>query len=65
MSTNPVQIGSLKMIAGASQILFGTDYPFGGDAVKHRQGLEKCGLAPAELTGIYRGNAARLMPKYV
>jgi predicted TIM-barrel fold metal-dependent hydrolase len=64
MSTNPVQIQALKTIAGASQILFGTDYPFGGDAVKHRQGLEKCGLNPEELRGIYRENVARLMPKY-
>jgi len=64
MSTNPLQIQALKTMAGASQILFGTDYPFGGDAVKHRQGLEKCGLPPDELRGILRENAARLLPKY-
>jgi 6-methylsalicylate decarboxylase len=64
MSTNPVQIQALKMIAGASQIVFGTDYPFGGDAVKHRQGLEKCGLTGEELRGIYRENTAKLLPKY-
>jgi predicted TIM-barrel fold metal-dependent hydrolase len=64
MATNPVQIQALKTIAGAAQILFGTDYPFGGDAVKHRQGLEKCSLKPEELSGIYRENAAKLLPKY-
>jgi predicted TIM-barrel fold metal-dependent hydrolase len=64
MATNPVQIGALKTIAGASQILFGTDYPFGGDAVKHRQGLEKCGLTPDELRGIFRENTAKLLPQY-
>jgi predicted TIM-barrel fold metal-dependent hydrolase len=64
MATNPVQIGALKTIAGTSQILFGTDYPFGGDAVKHRQGLEKCGLTPEELRGIFRENAAKFLPKY-
>jgi predicted TIM-barrel fold metal-dependent hydrolase len=64
MSTNPVQIQALKTIAGANQILFGTDYPFGGDAVKHRQGLEKCGLTPDELRGILRDNSARLLPQY-
>jgi 6-methylsalicylate decarboxylase len=64
MSTNPVQIQALKTIAGASQILFGTDYPFGGDAIKHRQGLEKCSLNAEELRGVYRENAARLIPKY-
>jgi predicted TIM-barrel fold metal-dependent hydrolase len=64
MSTNPVQIQALKLIAGTNQILFGTDYPFGGDAVKHRQGLEKCGLSKDELEGILRGNAAKLLPQY-
>lgn len=64
MATNPLQIGALKTMAGTSQILFGTDYPFGGDAVKHRQGLEKCGLTPDELRGILRENSAKLLPKY-
>jgi predicted TIM-barrel fold metal-dependent hydrolase len=64
MATNPVQIQALKTIAGASQILFGTDYPFGGDAVKHRQGLEKCGLSENELRGIFRENTAKLLPRF-
>lgn len=64
MSTNVVQMQALKTIAGVSQIVFGTDYPFGGDAAKHRQGLETSGLSPEELRGIERGNAGRLLPKY-
>lgn len=64
MSTNVVQIQALKTIAGTSQIVFGTDYPFGGDAAKHRQGLETSGLTPEELRGVERGNAGRLLPKY-
>jgi predicted TIM-barrel fold metal-dependent hydrolase len=64
MSTNIVQMQALKTIAGVSPILFGTDYPFGGDASKHRQGLEKCGLSAEELRGIQRGNAMKLIPKY-
>jgi predicted TIM-barrel fold metal-dependent hydrolase len=64
MSTNVVQMQALKTIAGVSQIVFGTDYPFGGDAVKHRQGLETSGLAADELQAIERGNAAKLLPKY-
>jgi predicted TIM-barrel fold metal-dependent hydrolase len=63
-STNPVQINALKIIAGPTQILFGTDTPFGGDAIKHRRGLEKCGLTPAELRGIERENAAKLLPRF-
>jgi predicted TIM-barrel fold metal-dependent hydrolase len=64
MSTNVVQMQALKTIAGVSQIVFGTDYPFGGDAAKHRQGLESCGLSADELAGIERGNAAKFLPKY-
>jgi 6-methylsalicylate decarboxylase len=63
-STNPVQMQALKLVAGASQIVFGTDYPF-GSAAKHLQGLEKCGFSAAELAGIRRENAARLLPKVV
>jgi 6-methylsalicylate decarboxylase len=64
MSTNIVQMQALKTIAGASQILFGTDYPFGGDAAKHQQGLEKCGFSAEELRGIHRENALKLLPRY-
>jgi predicted TIM-barrel fold metal-dependent hydrolase len=59
-----VQMQALKTIAGVSQILFGTDYPFGGDAAKHQQGLEKCGFSAEELRGIHRENALKLLPKY-
>jgi 6-methylsalicylate decarboxylase len=64
MSTNIVQMQALKTIAGVSQILFGTDYPFGGDAAKHQQGLEKCGFSAEELRGIHRENALKLLPRY-
>jgi len=62
-STNPVQMQGLKLIAGAQQIVFGTDYPF-GSAARHLTGLEKCGFTAAELTGIRRDNAIRLFPKF-
>ena len=59
----PCRDSGLKTIAGASQILFGTDYPFGGDAVKHRQGLGKMRSQPTnELRGIFRENTANLLP---
>jgi predicted TIM-barrel fold metal-dependent hydrolase len=61
-STNPVQMQGLKLIAGAQQIVLGTDYPF-GSAAKHLQGLEKCGFTDAELQGIRRTNAVRLFPR--
>ena len=62
-STNPVQMQGLKLVAGASQIVFGTDYPF-GSAAKHLQGLQKCGFTAAELEGIHRENALRAFPKF-
>ena len=38
-STNAIQMQALKTIAGVSQIVFGTDYPFGATAAKQVQGL--------------------------
>lgn len=64
MSSNVVQMQALKTIAGTSQIVFGTDYPFGGDAAKHVQGLESCGLNAEELRAIERENALRFLPKF-
>jgi predicted TIM-barrel fold metal-dependent hydrolase len=49
----------LKIVAGAGQIVYGTDYPFGSFA-KHLAGLRECGFNAAELQGIYRGNALKL-----
>ncbi|HTC87212.1 MAG TPA: hypothetical protein VK686_02870, partial [Bryobacteraceae bacterium] len=63
-STNTIQLQALKTIAGVSQIVFGTDYPFGATAAKQVQGLGDCGFSPEELHGIQIGNAQRLFPKY-
>ncbi len=62
-SANPVQMVSLKMIVPASQIVFGTDFPF-GNAAGTARGLETCGFTPEELRGIDRENALRLVPRY-
>jgi predicted TIM-barrel fold metal-dependent hydrolase len=62
-SVNIVQMQSLKTVAGASQIVFGTDYPFATVAA-HLKGLQKCGFTPAELQGIYRNNATKFLAKY-
>lgn len=62
-STNPIQMQGLKTIVGASQIVFGTDYPF-NTAGRHLTGLAKCGFTADELHGIQRDNAVRILPKY-
>jgi 6-methylsalicylate decarboxylase len=63
-STNIVQMQALKTIMGVSQIIFGTDYPFGGDAEKHYIGLKGCGFSAAELQGICRDNAMKFLPMF-
>jgi 6-methylsalicylate decarboxylase len=62
-SANPVQMSSLKMIVPTTQIVFGTDFPFGQSAGT-AQGLQKCGFTADELLGIDRENALRILPKY-
>ena len=61
---NPVQMQGLKIVAGASQIVFGTDYPFGSGIANHAIGLQKCGFSPAELRGINRDNLRWTLSKY-
>jgi len=61
-STNPVNIQSLKMLVGTSQIVFGTDHPFGNSA-NIAAALQKVGLTAEELRGIDRDNAVRMMRK--
>jgi predicted TIM-barrel fold metal-dependent hydrolase len=61
-STNPVNIQSLKMLVGTSQIVFGTDHPFGNSA-NIAAALQKVGLTEDELRGIDRENALKILRK--
>jgi len=65
-SANPILMQGIAKLAGTSQIVFGSDYPFGGPApiVSIVQGLESCGFSSQELRGIDRENAVRILPKY-
>jgi len=51
------------MLAGSSQIVFGTDVPYGAPATIAK-GLETVGFTADELRGIDRENALRILPKY-
>jgi 6-methylsalicylate decarboxylase len=62
-SVNTVQMQGLKTIAGASQIVFGTDFPF-VTAARTLAGLEKCGFSPEEMRGIQRETALKLLPNF-
>jgi predicted TIM-barrel fold metal-dependent hydrolase len=51
------------MLVGTSQIVFGTDHPFGNSA-NIAAALQKVGLSTDELRGIDRDNALKMLPKY-
>jgi predicted TIM-barrel fold metal-dependent hydrolase len=59
-SCNPTTMAALRQLVDASQILFGTDFPW-GRAAFHAGGLDDCGFTADELRQICRGNAAKLL----
>jgi predicted TIM-barrel fold metal-dependent hydrolase len=61
-SANAAAMPALKVVAGVSQILFGTDYPWSTIDVDV-EGMTDAGVfTPGELNTIYRDNALRLLP---
>jgi predicted TIM-barrel fold metal-dependent hydrolase len=60
---SPVVMQGMKMLVGASQIVFGTDYPWGLPANIARN-LQGCEFSSEELRGIDRENALKIFPKY-
>jgi predicted TIM-barrel fold metal-dependent hydrolase len=61
-SAHPMALASLTKLVPASQILFGSDYPYrtGEDHVK---GLAEYGFSAMDLRAIERENALRLLPR--
>jgi predicted TIM-barrel fold metal-dependent hydrolase len=62
-AANPIQMQSLKLLVPASQIVFGTDFPFANPAATVA-GLQNSGFSAEELRGIYRNNALKFLPRY-
>ena len=62
-SANSIQMQSLKLLVPASQIVFGTDFPFANPAATVA-GLQTSGFSAEELCGIYRNNALKFLAKY-
>lgn len=60
-ATNPVQMQGMKMLVGASQIVYGSDFPF-FSAEATSTGLDASGFTAAELGAINRGNALKFIP---
>lgn len=61
----PAQLWPLKNIVGASQIVFGTDYPFPALLGQPLERLREAGVfSRSDLHAIDRGNAERLFPAF-
>jgi predicted TIM-barrel fold metal-dependent hydrolase len=66
-AANPIVMPALKrLLGGTSQIVYGTDYPFGGQEGPRgiANAMQTVGFTADELRGIDRENALRLLPKY-
>jgi predicted TIM-barrel fold metal-dependent hydrolase len=66
-AANPIVMPALKrLLGGTSNIVYGTDYPFGGQDGPRNivNAMQTVGFTPEELRGIDRDNALKLLPKY-
>jgi predicted TIM-barrel fold metal-dependent hydrolase len=61
-SSNPAAMAALRAVAPTSQVLFGTDFPW-GRSHQHREALAGCGFSDAELSAIHRENSVGLLPR--
>jgi len=61
-AANPVAFNAVRQLAGTSQLLFGSDYPFWSPQVTV-DALAALGLGPSDLRAIERDNALALLPK--
>lgn len=59
--TTPGQLAALMKMASASQVLFGSDFPF-RQAVQTVAGLDDFGFPQAQRHAIDRDNAIRILP---
>ena len=60
-ATHPASMAALRALVPASQITFGSDYPY--FQLSQIQDLRKAGFTPADLRAIESGNAMELMPR--
>jgi predicted TIM-barrel fold metal-dependent hydrolase len=63
-AANVVNMGALRTLATASQIVFGSDAPF-FDIAPTVAGLQTSGFTPQELRAVERDNALKLLPSLV
>ena len=63
-TAHPGPVAALRAIIPTSQIVFGTDYPYGFGCRDQVNRVNACGFAAAELAAIDRTNALRLLPRF-
>ena len=61
-AANPAAMGGLRDLVEASQILFGTDFPY-RNGLEQTRTLGDCGFTPGDLRRIERDNALALLPR--
>ncbi|MGE0744241.1 MAG: amidohydrolase family protein [Rhodospirillales bacterium] len=59
---HPASMAALMKLVPASQITYGSDYPYVPIAAQAQE-LQKVGFTPQELAGVESGNAIRLVPR--
>ena len=65
LSANPVHFAALRALVDDTQILFGTDYPFGPkrQMAETVDGIDGLNLPPEARSSIEFANALRLFPR--
>jgi 6-methylsalicylate decarboxylase len=63
-TAHPAPVGCLRKIIPLSQILFGTDFPYGAGCLDQVERVAQCGFTGAELAAVDRANALKLLPRF-
>ena len=63
LAFNPYTLASFRKLVPSTQILFGSDFPFGSAAAVARGLMVDGGFTAIELRAVERDNALRLMPR--
>ncbi len=63
-TANIYAMASFKRLISISQLLFGTDFPFGDASLDARGLTQDCEFGPDELEAIFFRNACRLWPRF-
>ncbi len=63
-TVHPAPLQCLAKLVPVSQLVFGTDYPYGMGCLGHVAALARCGFSASEQAAIERDNALGLVPRF-